>query len=206
VDLCVRQEVNVKLIAIVGSAVRSGKTRKAVECAVKAATAFERTLVTEIVDLGQYRVSILDGRPVSEYEDDTSTVLEIIKSGTMFLIASPIYRGTYTGALKNLLDHISLEVFEGKVVGLVATGASPHHYLAIDHQFRGVLAWFNAYVLPGSVYLENTAYTDGEIVDESALADLHGLGRSLVSVSKALGDVPAKPDCLTRQMMGARRV
>lgn len=194
-----------KLIAIVGSAVRSGKTRKAVECAVKAATAFERTLVTEIVDLGQYRVSILDGRPVSEYEDDTSTVLEIIRSGTMFLIASPIYRGTYTGALKNLLDHISLEVFEGKVVGLVATGAGPHHYLAIDHQFRGVLAWFNAYVLPGSVYLENTVYTDGEIVDESALANLHDLGRSLVSVSKALGDVPAKPDCLTRQMMGARR-
>ena len=193
-----------KLIAIVGSAVRSGKTRKAVECAVKAVTAFERNLMTEIVDLGLQRVSILDGRPVAEYEDDTSTVLETIKSGTMFLIASPIYRGTYTGALKNLLDHISLEVLEGKVVGLVATGASPHHYLAIDHQFRGVLAWFNAYVLPGSVYVENSAYADGEIVDQSARANLRDLGHSLC-VSRALANIPAKPDCLTRQMMGARR-
>ena len=100
-NLFARREVRVKLIAIVGSAVRSGKTRKAVQCAVKAATAFERDLMAEIVvDLGQQRVSILDGRPVAEYEDDTSTVLETIKSGTMFLIATPIYRGTYTGALK----------------------------------------------------------------------------------------------------------
>ena len=132
-------------------------------------------------------------------------VIDRIKLGTMFLLASPMYRGTYTGAFKNLMDHVPLEAFEGKVVGLLATGATFHHYLAIDYQFRGLLAWSNAYILPGSVYLDNTAYSDGELVDVSGIAHLKQLGESLVIVSSRLQDVPPEPPCLTRQAMGMRR-
>ena len=38
-----------------------------------------------------------------------------------------------------------------------------HHYLAIDHEFRGMLAWFNVYALPGSVYLDSSAYSGGQV-------------------------------------------
>lgn len=196
---------HVKLVAIVGSAVHSGKTRKAVDMAVGAAVEREQRLEVDIIDLSQQRVSILDGRPPEQYEDDTVDVIDRIKLGTMFLLASPMYRGTYTGAFKNLMDHVPLEAFEGKVVGLLATGATFHHYLAIDYQFRGLLAWSNAYILPGSVYLDNTAYSDGELVDVDGIAHLKQLGKSLVIVSSRLQDVPPEPPCLTRQAMGMRR-
>ena len=47
-------------------------------------------------------------------------------------------------ALKNLLDHVPVEGLMGKACGVVAMGASDHHYLAIDTQIRPVLAWFSA--------------------------------------------------------------
>jgi len=194
-----------KLVAIVGSAVRSGKTRAAVDRAVKAATDLEPEAEIAILDLAEHRVSILDGRPYYKYEDDTDYAVETIKSGSAFLIASPIYRGTYTGALKNLLDHAPLEALEGRVVGLIATGESPHHYLAIDHQFRGLLAWYNSFVLPGSVYVDRSAYDNGELTNQTVLADLDELGRSIMTVATRLEGIAPKPDCLTRRMMGSRR-
>ena len=185
---------------------RSGKTRTAVEVAVRAAVECEPLLETDIIDLAQERVSILDGRSFDkQYTDDTVDVVNRIKSGTVFLLATPIYRGSYTGALKNLLDHLPLEALEGKVVGLIATGATSHHYLAIDHQLRGVLAWFNAYVLPGCVYLDSSSYSDGELSDQEQAAHLRQLGESLVTVSRRLEDVPAMPPCLARQMMKTGR-
>jgi len=195
----------VKLVAIIGSAVHSGKTRKAVEIAVAAAVAHDSNVKTDVIDLALQRVSILDGRPLDHYEDDTHEVIDRVGHGTMFLLASPIYRGTYTGALKNLLDHLPLEALEGKTVGLIATAATPHHYLAIDHQFRGLLAWFNAHVLPGSVYLDSSAFSNGELVDPSRLDHLKELGETLVTVSERLRGVPAKPPCLTRELMETRR-
>ncbi len=194
-----------KLVAIVGSAVKSGRTRKAVEAVIEAALAIKPDIQTDIVDLAHDRVSILDGRPSEKYEDATVSVIDRVLQGTTFLIASPIYRGTYTGALKNLIDHLPLESFESRPIGLIATGATSHHYLAVDHQFRGLLAWFNSFVLPGSVYLENKDYSSGEIVNADAARHLRELAESLIAVTTALADVRAIPPCLMRQTMEARR-
>jgi NAD(P)H-dependent FMN reductase len=193
------------LVAIVGSAVHSGKTRRAVDVAVAAAVAHDPEVNADLIDLACERVGILDGRPLENYEDDTATVINRVKQGDMFLLASPIYRGTYTGAFKNLLDHIPLVALEGKTVGLIATGATLHHYLAIDHQFRGLLAWFNVHVMPGFVYLDGSAYSDGEVVDPIRLRALEELGETLVTVSKKIRGVPPRPPCLTREVMEAQR-
>ena len=60
------------------------------------------------------------------------------------ILASPVYRGSFTGALKNLLDHLPIEALTGKPVGIVAMGATNHHYLGVDWHLRDVLAWFGA--------------------------------------------------------------
>ena len=52
------------------------------------------------------------------------------------LMASPVYRGSYTGALKNLLDLTPVDALRNKPVGIVAMGATLHHYLGVDGQLR----------------------------------------------------------------------
>lgn len=189
-----------KVVGIVGSAVRSGRTRAAVSHAVEAARASIPDLATDVVDLSESQVGILDGRKPEQYEDDTVQVLERIAAGTAFVIGSPTYRGTYTGALKNLLDHIPLSVLEGRPIGLVGTGATAHHYLMIDHEMRAVLAWFNAYVLPGSVYCENSDFTDGMLTSPETRLHLEQLGKAVLDVARGLDGLVPEPACLTRQL------
>ena len=81
------------------------------------------------------------------------------------LLASPVYRASFTGALKNLLDLTPLETLRAKPIGIVAMGASLHHYLGVDWQLRAVLAWFGALVAPTSVYLESAHFKDGRLAD-----------------------------------------
>ena len=104
-----------------------------------------------------------------------------------------MYRGTYTGALKNLIDHAPFKAFMGKVVGFVATGATSHHYLSIDHEMRALMAWFNAYMAPGSGYLENSHWKGDDIVDERVKTHLSQLGENIVRMAQQLKGVEALP-------------
>ena len=187
-----------KLIGLIGSAVASGRTRKAVEHACAAAAAKDAGVSYELIDVAEKRVSILDGRRPDEYEDDTAEVIRTLESGNAFIMGSPVYRGTYTGAFKNLLDHAPLNAFEGKAVGLVATGATPHHYLAIDHEMRAVLAWFNAWLVPGSVYVDSKSYQDGALHEE-VQEYLRQLGEAVLDLHRHVADMSAGPVPLVNQ-------
>ena len=94
-----------------------------------------------------------------------------------------------------------MNALEGKVVGLIATGATLHHYMSIDFQLRSLLAWFNAFLLPGSVYLDHGAYAQGVLTDAKSIASLEQLGESLVTVGARLRGVEPKPQCLAREQM-----
>lgn len=190
-----------KLIGIIGSAVKSGRTQNAMEIACEGARKYiAEGLDIDIIDLYNDKVSILDGRELSEYTDDTERIVDLIQTGDVFLIGTPVYRGTYTGALKNLIDHAPLSTFENKPIGLLATGATAHHYLMIDHEMRAVLAWSNAYLLPGSVYVENRHYADGKISDSQVNERLQQLGKSAIQMAQKLNGLVAEPQCLTRQL------
>jgi NAD(P)H-dependent FMN reductase len=152
----------------------------------------------ELIDVAEKRVSILDGRGLDEYEDDTAEVIRTLESGDAFIMGSPVYRGTYTGAFKNLLDHAPLNAFEGKAVGLVATGATTHHYLAIDHEMRAVLAWFNAWLVPGSVYVDSKSYQEGTLHEE-VQEYLRQLGEAVLDLHRHVGDTGAGPAPLVNQ-------
>ena len=120
--------------------------------------------------------------------------LRVIADADAVLLATPVYRGTYTGALKNLLDLLPVEALQGKPVGIVAMGATPHHYLGVDWHLRDVLAWFGALVAPTSVYLEPAHFKDGALADPGARAALTQLVETLLTMAayprEALGPPP----------------
>jgi hypothetical protein len=98
------------------------------------------------------------------------------------LIGAPVYRASYPGILKNLLDITPVEALQNKPVGIVAMGGSPHHYLAVDTQLRQVLAWFGALVAPTSVYITGGDFRDGRLASDSARADLAALTDTLTTL------------------------
>ncbi len=172
-----------KLLAIVGSVTPPGRLLKATRWMLDAAHAEHPEIEVELINLADQRIAFADGRPPEQYKDDTARVVESVRSATGVVIASPVYRGSFTGALKNLLDHLPIETLGGKPVGIIAMGATQHHFLGVDWHLRDVLAWFGAIAVPTSVYLVSADFVEGEL-SESAKRDLKDLADAVIKLQE----------------------
>jgi FMN reductase len=158
-----------RVVAIVGSATRPGRLRRAVDGAVERAGDGARA-----IDLAEVAIAAADGRPPETLGDDTADVVAALEGADAVLLSTPVYRGSMTGVLKNLLDHVPVAALQGKPVGIVAMGASDHHFLGAERHLRDVLAFFGAVVAPVAVYLTPSDFADGE-PQEAAREALDGL-------------------------------
>ena len=174
------------LLGIHGSVTRPGRLYQALELALRSVEDEGGSLSTSLLHLGGHRISFADGRPSPDFSDETEAVVERVMAADMYIIATPIFRASFTGALKNLLDHIPVEGMMGKACGLIGMGATDHHYLTVDTQLRPVLAWFGAHLVPGQVYLKSQHFQDGKLAEPKAIAGLETLGRSVIALHKSL--------------------
>jgi FMN reductase len=172
-----------KLLAIVGSVTPPGRLLSATRWLLDSASASRKNLEVELINLADKKVAFADGRPPEQYKDDTAAIIKSVRTADGVIIASPVYRGSFTGALKNLLDHLPVEALAGKPVGIVAMGATLHHYLGVDWHLRDVLTWFGALVVPTSVYLASPDFVDGQL-NESAKQDLKDLADAVIKLKE----------------------
>ena len=180
------------LVAVVGSVTPPGRLNQAIGVAAEM-TAAHPGWTARVLNLADFRISFADGRPLASLGDDSARVVGEIASADAVLLASPVYRGSFTGALKNLLDLIPFEALRGKPVGIVAMGATLHHYLGVDWHLRAVLAWFGALTLPTSVYLDSGHFKEGKLADASARAALSDLVAGLLALARAPRDTLGPP-------------
>jgi MsuE subfamily FMN reductase len=163
------------------------RTRALIDVALAAAREADPAVRTEVLELNEHRLDFADGRTVEAYGDGTRAALAMIANADAYLVASPIYRGSYTGALKNLFDLIpndpkGVEPLRGKPVGIIASGGSHHHYLALDHQFRPLLAFFGAQVTARGVYAAPGDFDAEKRPAGAILEQLAALGREVVAL------------------------
>jgi FMN reductase len=123
---------------------------------------------TELIDLASVRIAAADGRPPEQLDDDTAATLAALAVADAVLLATPVYRGSMTGTLKNLLDHVPTAALRDKPVAIVAMGASDHHYLGAERHLRDVLAFFGALVCPNACYLSSRDFEDGAVTARAA--------------------------------------
>lgn len=74
----------------------------------------------------------------------------LVSGADAIVIATPVYKASYTGILKAFLDLLPQDGLEGKLVLPLATGGSQSHMLVLDYALRPVLASLSArFILPG---------------------------------------------------------
>ena len=174
------------LVAIVGSVTPPGDCSPPPPRCCKVPTTPDPEIATQLINLADRKIAFADGRPPEQYGDDTAATVKLVTDADAVIIASPVYRGSITGALKNLLDHIPIDALMGKPVGIVAMGATTHHYLGVDWHLRDILAWFGAFVAPTSVYLSSADFVDGKI-SETALEEMLSLADAVIQMTKVAG-------------------
>lgn len=178
--------MSINLLGISGSLSRKSKTEIAVRKALAFAEEHDQTVQTDLISLSSYSLVFCDGRNPDHYEGDTRIVLDKIVAADALIVGSPIYRGTFSGAFKNLFDLIPNDALEGKAIGVVATGGSYHHYLAIEHQFKPLFGYFKAYTVPAGVYATNDHFSDGQLTDSTLNQRLKKLAKETVRLSSRL--------------------
>jgi FMN reductase len=177
-----------QLLAVLGSVTRPGRLHRALSQALeRAASGGART---RLIDLAAARVAFADGRPPDALDDDTAGLVAALHAVSAVVLATPVYRGSLTGALKNLLDHVPVEALRGKPTGLVAMGGSDHHHLGAERHLRDVLAFFGAHVLPTAVYLTPSDFDAEGVPSERAAAELDAVVGGTLSLARALVAVP----------------
>ena len=181
------------ILMLVGAATPPGRLAAAIAMAAEAARTGGGDVTIDILNLAEAPVEICDGRPIEAYGAATQQAVARIAAAGAVLIGAPVYRASFPGVLKNLLDIAPVEALQNKPVGIVAMGGSPHHFLAVDGQLRQVMAWFGALVAPTSVYLTGGDFGDGQLTSEAARNDLAALTRTLITLLQRLDPASLGP-------------
>ncbi len=127
----------------------------------------------------------------------TEGVLSELTRSQAFVFGSPVYRASYAWPLKDLLDRIprglwgeTEEPIRARAASLVITGASWHHYLAVN-ELRAVLAgFFAAHVLPPGLYVPGEGFTPDRRLQTAFEELAHAQGVALVELARAVAASP----------------
>jgi FMN reductase len=153
-------------VIVLGATTPPGRFLRLLDAAAKAPVS-ESTRVT-LVNLADYRLGFADGRPPADRDDDAGQLHDLITRADAFVLGTPVYHGSFSGATKNLLDLLPEETLRGKPCGIVTMGTQLEHRLGASRHLRDVLAWFNAVIAPQDVYISATDFgADGAPLPEA---------------------------------------
>ena len=119
--------------------------------------------------------------------------IEAIERADAVVLGSPVYRATYSAMLKTLLEQTqrgrhgeTSAPLRGTPAAIVMTGASEHHFLAVDG-LRAVLATFFAVqVLAPALYVDHAGFVDRNTLTESSAAIAAAHGAALAALAAAV--------------------
>ncbi|MFB6467154.1 NADPH-dependent FMN reductase [Cytobacillus sp. Hz8] len=157
-----------KLLGISGALI-GAKTAIIVDEVLKKAKEKYSDIETELLDLRDYQIEFVDGRPLSSYNMDTQSAIAKILNADAFVIGTPVYQSSITGALKNLFDHLPTTVFESKVVGLVSTAGSNRHFLVAETQLKPIISFFKAMIASKNVFVTNADFNRENVIAEEEI-------------------------------------
>jgi FMN reductase len=129
--------------------------------AVRAAGALARRLgsdrASEVVDLAGLAPHLLAREPGPGVEE----ALQLALDADVLVVASPTYKGTYTGLLKVFLDRFPHQALAGKAALPLLVMGDPKHSLAVEVHLRPLLVELGAFVpTPGLAVLESVLPRD----------------------------------------------
>lgn len=182
-----------RLLGISGSPSEGSRTVAAIRLVLDEAARLDPDVQPDLLEIRRHDVAFCDGRRPEQYEGGTRAVIDSVVGADAYVVGSPMYRGSYTGILKNLFDLLPNDAMAGKVVGLVATGGSDHHFLALEHQLRPVVSFFRAHTVPGVVYAQNAHFSAGRLVDAEVQAQCSRLAQGILRLSHAVRAADAGP-------------
>ncbi len=177
-------DASIRITGVCGSLIANGATKKALTIALSGAA--ELDAETTLLELRDIDLVFYGSVPQDEYPPDIVRLRDEIRNSQGIILATPEYHGSLSGALKNMLDLMSIDDFETKIVGLV--GVAGGHIGAIHSldTMKTICRNLHCWVLPQEVSIANSGQAfndDGTVADPSLEGRLLNVGRQVVKFS-----------------------
>lgn len=152
------------VVAVNGSPSRPSRSRALAEAVIEAMSRHAGEAIdAEVVDLAALDPSALlalSSDPTVDAVRDRTVAADIL------VVATPVYRATYTALTKAIFDLLPQGGLEGTVVVPIATGYGADHHLSVDHGLRPLVASLGGWAVPTGIYA-----TKADMGDDGAIAD-----------------------------------
>lgn len=123
---------------------------------------------------------------------DAHAAIQAIETADALVVATPVYKGSYSGAFKHLFDLVRPNALTGKPVLLAATGGSPLHGLVTEHQLRPLFGFFNALTLPTTIFALEGDFQNYRIDRPELLARVKRAAAEMVELIEVRSNLPVQ--------------
>jgi len=177
-----------RVVAVSGSLTAPSRTTALVEAITES---FGRVIPIDahliaLNHLGPHLAGALTRKELPEVAEEE---LQRIENADLLIVATPVYRASFTGLFKYLFDFVDQYALVDTPVLLAATGGSERHALIIEHQLRPLFGFFQSLALPVGVYAHDSDFTDYRISNEQLTERIEkAIARALPLVRSSLAE------------------
>jgi chromate reductase len=186
-----------RILCFAGSLRRGSLNKKLVKVAMSGAA--ETGAQVTFVDLADYPMPLYDGdiEEAKGLPEEAKRLKQLMKSHQAFLISSPEYNSSISGALKNAIDWASrpepgekqLECFKGKIAGIMAASPGALGGLRGLVTVRSILENIGVMVIPDQIAISqaNDAFDSNDnLTDQKKAEQVKQIGRRVAEVAERL--------------------
>ena len=138
------------VVGICGSLREKSFSRMALQIALQGAREFGAR--TDLIDLRNYNLVFCDGgQDESAYHQDVFRLRSQVAAAQGIILGTPNYHSSFSGVLKNALDLMGFDEFEGKMVGLVGVSGGSRGAADALNSLRAIGRALHAWVAPQQV-------------------------------------------------------
>jgi NAD(P)H-dependent FMN reductase len=179
---------NIRVVGISGSLRDNSYTTLALRIALEGAA--DAAADTKLLDLREYKLDFAGGTQGAE-RPGLDELKNEVRHAHGILLGTPEYHGSFSGVLKNALDLMGFEEFEGKMIGLIGVSAGRLGAFDALNSLRNVGRALHAWVVPEQVSIPEVS----KVFDDLGRVSDPDLERRLRSVGGRVAEFARLHEC-----------
>jgi FMN reductase len=155
----IHQVLPARVVAVVGNPRPGSRTAALATALARAIAGLGEALDIEVLDLAELAETL--GSPLgADSAQRWAEPLAQVHAARVLVVATPVYKGSYTGLLKSFLDHVAGGALHGIIAVPVTSVGNPGHALAADLHLRPLLIELGAATPASSLVVIGPALDD----------------------------------------------
>jgi FMN reductase len=117
------------------------------------------TVEARTIEVREHAQDVATATVIGMRSERLEEALRAVEHADLLIVASPVFRGSYSGIFKSFFDLVDSLAMVDTPVLLAATGGSPRHTLVIDQALRPLFAFTGNLIVPTGVFASKEDWT-----------------------------------------------